>query len=116
MSNKMGPAADERSAAQKARRDKLIDYQAKEDLRWLLQQPQFRRWAVGLIYAGEFCGVNKTIFQTSNLFAFLEGRRAVGVDVLRTFSRFPELYSQFEHDRVEAELEQLKRMKEDDNA
>lgn len=101
----------EKEYAARQRRERMIDLQAKEDLEWLLRQPQFRRWAVPLVYAGEFCGVNKMIWDSSSRIHMLEGRRSVGIDVLKTFMNFPELYSQFEHERVEAELDSLKRMK-----
>lgn len=111
MKENLGPAASEDKYAQSKRRDRLLDYQAKEDLKWLLQQPQFRRWAIGHIYASQFCGVNKSIFRANSEMAFLEGRRSVGIDVLATFTNFPELYSQFEQERVQAEVESIARAK-----
>jgi hypothetical protein len=99
------------------KRERLLDSQAMEDLKWLLAQPQFRRWVIPLIYASEFCGVNKMIWDSSSRIHMLEGRRSVGIDVLKTFVKFPELYSILEHERVEAELDSLNRQKirEEDN-
>lgn len=107
MAEKMGPAANEKLAAEARRREKLIDLQFKEDLEWLLRQPQFRRWARWLIYG--VAAVNKTIWEASAKIHLLEGRRTIGIDVLATFLRFPELYSQFEVERIQAEFDQLER-------
>lgn len=105
--SKMGPAASEKLFAEARRREKLLDLQFRSDLEWLLKQPQFRRWAVWLIYG--LCAVNKAIWRTNNEMALLEGRRAIGIDVLATFLRFPELYSLLEGERVQAEAAQLER-------
>lgn len=105
--SKTGPLASEKNLAESKKRDKLVDLQASEDLKWLLNQPQFRRWAIGLVF--HHCMVNKMIFRPNSEMAFLEGRRSVAVDVLKTFTNFPELYSRFEHERVEAELDSLER-------
>lgn len=109
--SKVGPAASEKIAAELKKQEKLVDIQAAADLEWLLGQPQFRRWAIGLVYAGQFCGVNKTIWDGSSKIHYLEGRRSIGVDVLKTFLNFPELYSRLEQERIEAELGSLGRLK-----
>lgn len=109
MSENLGPTADPRTQKRLAEVEREIDAQAEADLEWLLKQPQFRRWATGLIYSGQYCGVNKSIWESSSKIYLLEGRRSVGIDVLSSFTKFPELYSQFEKDRVEAEISLINR-------
>ena len=110
MSEKVGPAASAKNAAEAALRARFERDLIKEDIRYLLTLPQFRRWATILIYASEFCGVDKTIWDPSARIHFFEGRRSVGIDVLKAFMEFPELYSQLEHERVEALMEMLTRL------
>lgn len=109
MSERQGPTVNEKKLAELAAREREVDAQAVSDLKWLLQQPQFRRWAIGHVY--HLCGVNKSIWDPSAKIHLLEGRRTVGIDTLTTFMKFPELYSKFEQDRVEAEIDLLNRMK-----